>query len=530
MAYRLQAFSDVGLTEALLKLVLDEHRGGTLPRLDKLWTYFRNPLSPVGLGLSSGGEGHSRPGRWYRQAQEMGLPARVVGDRLPGWLAPDDRAPSRREVVIENDIGWRVQTMIDFMFGKPVRLVSTCRDEGKRALIERALDAIWEGSGGISLFQDMALLGHVFGHVDLLVRVDDDFLIDDAPAKDADDLDRLLRGVNDGFIRVEAIEPRRGVPILDPADYRRVSAYILSYDQATLSPQAPTNAAGSAGDARRSTRNSHLFERLLSRRFGNGAGPRQRIAVTHVISPTTWQLYHDEMLVAERSLTRLGGRMPIVHIQNVAQPFVYEGISDVEPLVPLQDELNTRLSDRACRVTMQSFKMYLAKGIEGFDQSPVGPGQVWSTDNPNAEITAFGGDAHSPSEEAHILEVREALDKASGVPPLASGVVRAKVGNLTSATALRITLMGLIARTARKRVTYGRGIAEASRLILAALDSAGILTTEEADRGIRLEWPDPIPLDERDLVANVAAKARLGVGREELLEQLGHTASDQGVA
>ena len=57
------------------------------------------------------------------------------------------------------------------------------------------------------------------------------------------------------------------------------------------------------------------------------------------------------------------GFLPIVHIQNVAQPYLYEGISDVEILVPLQDELNTRLSDRASRITFQTFKMYLAKGI-----------------------------------------------------------------------------------------------------------------------------------------------------------------------
>jgi Phage portal protein, SPP1 Gp6-like len=514
MAYRLQAFSDVGLSQASLTAALDQHQAGVLPRLDKFWSYFRNPLRTAAI---SGADSHNRPGRWYRQAQEAGLPARVLGERVPG-LAFDDRAAGRREVVIENDIGWRISTMIDFMFGKPVKIRSTCADEAKRTLIERALETLWETSGGISLLQDMALLGHVFGHVDLLVRVDDDFLVDDAPAKDGASLERMLRGVNDGFVRVELVEPRRGVAILDSADYRRILAYVVSYEQA---------GAADANGRHEAAPSSGLFERLLAKRFGKAAPGRVR--VTHVISGSAWQLYHDEELVAERSLSRLGGKLPVVHVQNVAQPFAYEGMSDVEPLIPLQDELNTRLSDRACRVTMQSFKMYLAKGIEGFDQSPVGPGQVWSTDNPQAEIAAFGGDAHSPSEEAHILEIREALDKVSGVPPLASGVIRAKVGNLTSATALRITMMGLIARTARKRVTYGRGIAEASRLMLAALDSAGILRTDEADRGVRLEWPDPIPLDERDLIANVIAKDKLGVERGELLGELGHAASDPGI-
>jgi hypothetical protein len=77
-------------------------------------------------------------------------------------------------VVIENDIAWRVQTMVDFMFGKPVRILSTAADEETRArTIERVLDAVWEASGGIGLMQDAALLGHVHGYVDLLVRIDE---------------------------------------------------------------------------------------------------------------------------------------------------------------------------------------------------------------------------------------------------------------------------------------------------------------------------------------------------------------------
>jgi len=35
------------------------------------------------------------------------------------------------------------------------------------------------------------------------------------------------------------------------------------------------------------------------------------------------------------------------------------------------------------------------------------------TDNPDASIESFGGDADSPSERQHIEELREALDRAS---------------------------------------------------------------------------------------------------------------------
>ncbi|MBC7773545.1 MAG: phage portal protein [Pyrinomonadaceae bacterium] len=221
--------------------------------------------------------------------------------------------------------------------------------------------------------------------------------------------------------------------------------------------------------------------------------------------------------------------MPVIHIQNVSQPFAYPGISEVEPLIPLQDELNTRLCDRASRVTMQSFKMFLAKGIDGFDKSPVGPGQVWATDNIEAKVESFGGDAGAPGEDEHIEQIREALDKASGVPPLASGVVRAKIGNLTSENALRVTLMGLLSKTARKRVSYGRGLAEVSRLVLTALNEAGILRTSPSDRGVRVEWPDPLPRDEKDLLTAAKAKIELGIPRERVLSELGYSPNDPGI-
>jgi hypothetical protein len=66
--------------------------------------------------------------------------------------------------------------------------------------------------------------------------------------------------------------------------------------------------------------------------------------------------------------------------------------------------------------------------IHEFRYPRLGPGQMWGTDNPDAEIKAFGGDQAAPSEESHINEVREALDKISGVSPVAAGLIRGKIG------------------------------------------------------------------------------------------------------
>ncbi len=518
MTFRLNAFANVGLDESLLRLVLDEHAASALPRLEKLWMYYRNPLKAIGTGpLPWLGNADSSSRGWYRQAQEIGLPARIVGR---AGLAMDDRAQARREVVIENDIAWRVQAMVDFMFGKPVTLLSTAHDENLRRTIEKILDTVWERSGGIGLLQDMALLGHVYGHVDLLLRIDPAIAADSlsitSPDTRTTTLDDAIARAAEAFT-IEVIEPTRGVPIADPADYRRLVAYILRFDRQQNSV-----------DLARETVSSTLWRRAFTT-ARSSQGSRQRTSVTEIFSGSHHQLYHDENLIEQSVNTLTAGQLPIVHIQNVSQPFRYEGQGEVEPLIPLQDELNTRLSDRASRVTMQSFKMYLTKGIEGADKMSVGPGVIWTADNVDASVQEFGGDGHSPSEESHIQEIREALDKVSSVPPLAGGVVRAKIGNLSSANALKITLMGILSKTARKRVTYGRGMAQISRLILTALDAAGVLKTSELDRGIRLEWPDPLPSDTREQVVAAEAKARLGVPHERVLAELGYSPNDPGV-
>lgn len=491
---------------------IEQHQANTRARLELLWSYYRNPMT---MTTSAGGVSRPR----VNMAQERGLPDRLTGARP---VANDDRLASSREIVIENDIAWRLHTMVDFMFGRPVTIVSTARDAATRRRIERLLDQVWEASGGVSLLTDLGLLGHIYGHIDLLVRSE-----------------------GGDQIRIEPVEPTRGVPVLDPHDYRRMLAMAIRSEQTGASRSA-SSTVDSRGPARWLHNAAHPTRSRLWAMLGlSGAPGCDGPVITEVFTADTRRVYQqDKPDAAPRLISHgaaLGGDVggddaraalhgpPVAHIQNVSQPFRYAGLSEVEPLIPLQNELNTRLCDRASRVTMQSCKMYLARGLDGVGNLTVGPGQVWSTDNPEASIEAFGGDGASPSEDAHIQEIREALDKASGVPPLASGVVRAKIGNLTSENALRVTLMGLLSKTARKRVTYGRGMAEASRLVLVAAHRAGVLATDPEDRGVRIEWPDPLPRDERDVLDAALKKLELGVSRERVLSELGYAPSDPGV-
>ena len=63
----------------------------------------------------------------------------------------------------------------------------------------------------------------------------------------------------------------------------------------------------------------------------------------------------------------------------------------------------------------------------------------------------------------------------------------------------------------------------------AAFDAAGVVRTDASERGLRIEWPDPLPVDVREQVASARAKRELGVPDERVLAELGYAATDPGI-
>ena len=313
-------------------------------------------------------------------------------------------------------------------------------------------------------------------------------------------MDSILRSASD--IALELIEAPRALPILDEGDYRKIDYYVQHFYQ-------PRNEVDNQ---------QGMLSRLLSGRASQNQ--RRVVSMIEVIGAVAMQRYENGELVFEQDNPL--GFVPVVHIQNMAQPYFYEGLSDVEQLVNLQDELNTRLSDRASRITLQAFKMYLAKGIEGVEEKAVSPGRMWCTDNPDAAIEEFGGDGKTPSEDLHIAEIREAMDKVCGVTPVVAGLLRNKIGNLTSGVAIRMTFMGMLTKTARKQHAYGQGLKKICRMVLDVLDKAGVYPTLPSEREVEVVFSNPLPEDEGEVLRNALLKKELGVADEMILKELGY--------
>ncbi|AQQ72084.1 Phage portal protein, SPP1 Gp6-like [Limihaloglobus sulfuriphilus] len=518
MAYKTSSITNGEISGEYVQWLIEHQWPSRLSRFEQLWDYYDNRPESVfdkPAELSKANE----MSRTFVLPQEAGLPPRITGVTKTG---PNISNPlteiQRKEVVIENDIGWRINAMVDYLFGSGIKLLSKAEDAGRKSRIENILNAVFEHNGAASLFQEMAVLGSVYGYVDCLIRCGglfEPFRISQLKHStsanpntgqsltsqhftSAPDVEQLAREIT-----IELIEAPRSLPVLDENDYRSYRLYVQHFIRSNNALET----------------NESFLTRIL--RKEQPALPRSQTSVTEVFSQSGWQRYEDGELVmrGENPL----GVIPVVHIQNMARPCFYEGHSDVEPLIPLQDELNTRLSDRANRITFQSFRMFLLKGIDAGTEKQMMPGRLWSTFNENASIDEFGGDANCPSETEHIGEIREALDKVSGVTPIVAGVIRDKLGNLTSAVALRMTLMGMLAKTQRKRLTYGEGIRRICRLILLAFDKSGIFHTEPREREIEIIFPNPQPEDTIEKLREAQLKQELGISREQVLKELGYS-------
>jgi hypothetical protein len=119
------------------------------------------------------------------------------------------------------------------------------------------------------------------------------------------------------------------------------------------------------------------------------------------------------------------------------------------------------------------------------------------------------------------------MDKVSAVTPVVAGVLKNRLGNLTSAVALKLTLMGMLSKNERKRFTYSQGIREICEMILAMLDKAGLYRTGEADREVEVLFPSPLPENTMEKLKEAQLKKQLGVPTEQVLRELGYESAHQ---
>jgi len=169
-----------GLDEPFVDWLVNEQSVDMILHYERLWGYYHNEMRDLGfsmIGPSSTQENESS--RPYRQVQEYGLPSRITGVNhsfFGGILAGTEASGiQRKEVVIENDIAWRIDTIVDFLFGKPISITSKASDPERARQIQELLHRVFEANGGMTYFQQLGLLGGIYGFVDVILRWNEHF-------------------------------------------------------------------------------------------------------------------------------------------------------------------------------------------------------------------------------------------------------------------------------------------------------------------------------------------------------------------
>lgn len=138
MSFDLRIFETTELEPDFVEWLVDERYIEFYKHFNKFWEYYKNTAIDIS-GSGVGNKAANRFGKSYVLAQEYGLPSRITGlshsanVNLFGGQAIKD--VQRKEVVIENDIAWRVNSLVDFLFGKSVNIVSKSPSANKRAEI-----------------------------------------------------------------------------------------------------------------------------------------------------------------------------------------------------------------------------------------------------------------------------------------------------------------------------------------------------------------------------------------------------------
>jgi hypothetical protein len=155
MGFDLRIFEESGggLDPDYVEWLIDEYSIDIQAHFARLWEYYTNPMYEV-TGIGAFDRKVNESGRCYIQAQEYGLPARITGLVRSANVGLFGARPvqdvQRKEVVIENDIAWRINAAVDFLFGKPITLVSKSpvlpHDIGKLFQAQKALLGDFEGS------------------------------------------------------------------------------------------------------------------------------------------------------------------------------------------------------------------------------------------------------------------------------------------------------------------------------------------------------------------------------------------------
>ena len=225
---------------------------------------------------------------------------------------------------------------------------------------------------------------------------------------------------------------------------------------------------------------SRLWRRLFKRdRYQNTADS------TGVEDETHFDKWEPEGVIANPL-----GMIPIVHFKNVIddQPF---GMSDLQVVTSLQDNLNKSLTDMLVSMDNQAFQRLFTTGATGTGSISVSPGTITDLpDGATVQVIPAGSIGN------YVYGLQALVEQMSTVTQIPVEVFRGFNGLPVSGYALRILFMNLESKTKERMANVADGLSQLNKMIFYAASLMGGAPWEMLSRlDTDIHFTTGIPVD-----------------------------------
>lgn len=259
----------------------------------------------------------------------------------------------------------------------------------------------------------------------------------------------------------------------------------------------------------------------------------KRTSTTTVIYKEFWTNSEIVVYEGDKEVDRMEnpyGFIPFVQIKNFPVAGRTRGVGDLDDVIPLNVELNTKKSDISEVIDYHSAPITLVYGAK-IGNLEKGANKVWGGLPKDAKVENLGLQGDLTASANYIAETKTAMCEIAGIPETVLGGASA-ISN-TSGVALQYINLPLIERTRIKRNCSTAGLETVNEYILFIAMYHGLIEKPE-DISIRdfvsneVTLPDTLPKDELMELQKIQQEMTLGIEcRHGAMERTGKTDIDR---
>jgi len=271
-----------------------------------------------------------------------------------------------------------------------------------------------------------------------------------------------------------------------------------------------------------------IYPLYIEKEKAGGQIVREQSWYQEIITPDTIREYLDERFLGERENAL--GEIPIVRVRNLPVTGESLGMSDIDDIIPLQQELNSKTTDISDIINYHAAPITVVYGAK-VSNLEKGARKVWGGLPKDGKVENLTLESDLSAALNYVDIIKTAMFELSKMPEDAFGK-NMNVSN-TSGVALHIRNQPLMELTRTKWITYGEGLKQINRLIL---KYAKLIEHPELDINkfnalkpnekywTEIEFPNPLPKDELIEMQLIAQKLKLMLKtRKDALVELGET-------